>query len=86
MNRHAGLELDAVHRAFDARKAVDGLSLRLAPGEVYALLGPNGAGKTTTLNMSLGFLRPDHGGIRVASKRWPIRSPHARASPTCPRR
>ena len=61
----SALELDSVTLAFAGRPAVDALSLTLEPGEVYALLGPNGAGKTTTLNMILGFLKPDSGGIRV---------------------
>ncbi len=51
--------------------AVDHLSFRIAPGEVFGLLGPNGAGKTTTLRMVLGLLQPDEGyaavdGIRTA--------------------
>lgn len=59
------LLLQSVSIAFHRHRAVDDLSLRLEPGEVYALLGPNGAGKTTTLNMILGFLRPDSGSIHV---------------------
>jgi sodium transport system ATP-binding protein len=45
--------------------AVDHLSLRVEPGEVYGLLGPNGAGKTTTLRMVLGLLEPDEGYAEV---------------------
>lgn len=59
------LQLQSVSIAFNGNSAVSGLSLALAPGEVYALLGPNGAGKTTTLNMILGFLKPDAGTIHV---------------------
>lgn len=59
------LELGSVSMAFNGHRAVDDLSLMLAPGEVYALLGPNGAGKTTTLNMILGFLKPQSGSIHV---------------------
>lgn len=59
------LVLQDVTVSFNAAPAVDALSLRLEPGEVYALLGPNGAGKTTTLNMILGFVSPDSGAIRV---------------------
>ena len=52
-------------------RAVDRLSLRIEPGEVFGLLGPNGAGKTTTLRMILGLLEPDDGyaeveGVRTA--------------------
>lgn len=61
----AVLELDAVTVAFQGRKAVDGLSLTLKAGEVYALLGPNGAGKTTTLNLILGFVGADTGRVVV---------------------
>ncbi|MFK8111610.1 MAG: ATP-binding cassette domain-containing protein [Rubripirellula sp.] len=45
--------------------AVDQLSLKIEPGEVYGLLGPNGAGKTTTLRMVLGLLEPDAGYAEV---------------------
>ncbi|MFF3570790.1 ABC transporter ATP-binding protein [Nocardia jiangxiensis] len=46
-------------------RAVDGLDLVVAPGEVVAFLGPNGAGKSTTIDMLLGLLRPDEGRIGV---------------------
>lgn len=59
------LEVQNVSIDFDGHKALDRLSLSLAPGEVYALLGPNGAGKTTTLNLILGFLKPDSGSIEI---------------------
>ena len=59
------LALDGVSIAFNGNRALDGLSLHLSLGEVYALLGPNGAGKTTTLNLILGFLAPDHGSIMI---------------------
>jgi sodium transport system ATP-binding protein len=49
--------------------AVDHLSFRVAPGEVYGLLGPNGAGKTTTVRMLLGLMRPDDGFAEIAGFR-----------------
>lgn len=49
--------------------AVDQLSFRVEPGEVYGLLGPNGAGKTTTLRMIIGLLSPDDGFASVAGFR-----------------
>jgi ABC-2 type transport system ATP-binding protein len=58
------LEVRQLRKRFD-RPAVDGLDLRVRPGEFYLLLGPNGAGKTTTLRMVSGLLRPDQGTISV---------------------
>jgi ABC-2 type transport system ATP-binding protein len=55
------LEADGLVKEFGSKVAVDGLSLRLAPGEIVGLLGPNGAGKTTTLKILLGMLRPTRG-------------------------
>jgi ABC-2 type transport system ATP-binding protein len=45
--------------------AVDGVDLRVEPGEIYALLGLNGAGKTTTIRMMLGMIRPTGGSARL---------------------
>ncbi len=53
-----------VHR-FGDNIAVDGVDLKVAPGEIYGLLGPNGAGKTTTIRMLATLLRPDSGTAQV---------------------
>ncbi|MFK7928196.1 MAG: ABC transporter ATP-binding protein [Myxococcota bacterium] len=45
--------------------AVDQLTFKVEPGEVYGLLGPNGAGKTTTLRMIATLLNPDSGAIHI---------------------
>ncbi len=58
------LEIKGLKKSF-GRPAVDGLDLRVRPGEFYMLLGPNGAGKTTTLRMVTGLLKPDEGAISV---------------------
>lgn len=50
-------------------KAVDGVSVQVAAGEVYGLLGPNGAGKTTTLRMLLGLLSPTSGEVQIMGTR-----------------
>ncbi|NND97472.1 MAG: ATP-binding cassette domain-containing protein [Pirellulaceae bacterium] len=60
-------------------RAVDDLSFRIEPGEVFGLLGPNGAGKTTTMRMILGLLDPDEGyaevdGIRTADDPIAVKS------------
>lgn len=59
------VELNGLTKTFGTVTAVDGLSLRVQPGEVVAFLGPNGAGKTTTIDMLLGLARPDAGTVRV---------------------
>jgi ABC-2 type transport system ATP-binding protein len=60
------IEADGLTRDFGAKRAVDGLDLRVPQGSVYGFLGPNGAGKTTTLHMLLGILRPSAGSATVA--------------------
>src|SRR5688500_6786336 len=67
-------------KEYDGRRAVDGLDLDIATGEVFALLGPNGAGKTTTMEIREGFRSRDAGEVTVlgqdpeASNRlWGIR-------------
>lgn len=52
-------------KCFGSHKALEAVSLSIAPGEVFCLLGPNGAGKTTTLNLFLGFLAPTQGTASV---------------------
>ncbi len=52
----------------EQRPALDGVSLRLEPGERVALLGPSGAGKTTTANLLLRFLDPDRGRVTIAGR------------------
>jgi ABC-2 type transport system ATP-binding protein len=57
-------------KSFGAVRAVDGVSIQVAPGEVYGVLGPNGAGKTTFLRMLFGLIRPDAGTLRVLGRTW----------------
>ncbi|MEQ5796614.1 ABC transporter ATP-binding protein [Paracoccus sp. NFXS7] len=52
-------------RSFQGLRAVDGMSLSLAQGELLGLIGPNGAGKTTMFNMLAGSLLPSSGQIEV---------------------
>jgi ABC-2 type transport system ATP-binding protein len=59
------IELSEVTKKYGAKTAVDRLSLRIEPGELFAFLGPNGAGKTTTIKLACGLLFPTTGTVRV---------------------
>ena len=59
----AQLYLDGVERSFDGFKAINGLSLYVAKGELRAIIGPNGAGKTTMMDIITGKTRPDKGEV-----------------------
>jgi lipopolysaccharide export system ATP-binding protein len=61
------LQLTAVDlsKSYRGRKVVDGVSLKISPGEVVGLLGPNGAGKTTTFHLLVGLTRPDAGRVML---------------------
>lgn len=61
-----GLEVDRLTVHYGRRVAVNGLSLRAAPGEIIGLLGPNGAGKSTALLAIAGAVMPSAGTITVA--------------------
>src|SRR6187402_448532 len=62
-----GIEVDGLVREFKkGPRAVDGIDLRVAPGEIYGFLGPNGAGKSTTVHMLTTLLPPTAGTARVA--------------------
>jgi ABC-2 type transport system ATP-binding protein len=69
--------INLTKRYEDGQLAVDNLSLKVEPGEIFCMFGANGAGKTTTINILLGFLPPSGGtalveGIDVAKE--PLRS------------
>jgi ABC-2 type transport system ATP-binding protein len=65
--RDNGIEVDGLIRDFKGGvRAVDGIELRVAPGEIYGFLGPNGAGKSTTVLVLTTLLPPTAGSARVA--------------------
>ncbi len=61
------LYLDDVRVSFDGFKAINGLSLDIAPGELRCIIGPNGAGKTTMMDIITGKTRPDSGTVFFGS-------------------
>lgn len=63
------IETDGLTKKFRKVTAVDGLSLRVAEGEIYSFLGLNGAGKTTAIRMLLGMVKPTSGNVWVLGER-----------------
>ena len=67
MSQPNGIEVEGLVRVFKkGPRAVDGIDLEVAPGEIYGFLGPNGAGKSTTVLMLTTLLPPTEGTARVA--------------------
>ena|SRR5438105_1266541 len=70
------LEASALTKTFGGVRALDGVDLLVAPGQVYGLIGPNGAGKTTLVNVISGHLRADGGSIRFDGADVTRSAPH----------
>ena len=79
--------LEGVKKAYGAVRALDGVDLRVEPGECVGLVGHNGAGKSTLMNVLAGTLAPDEGIIAIGGRRrelgltrWPRRTTRASAA------
>lgn len=59
------LDIQHLTKTYGDKKAVDDLTLHIAPGEIYGFIGHNGAGKTTTLKSVVGILQFDQGEITI---------------------
>ena len=62
------LNIQHLTKTYSGKKAVDDLSLHIAPGEIYGFIGHNGAGKTTTLRCVVGILQFDAGEITIGGR------------------
>ena len=65
MEEKTMLEIKNLTKTYGEKRAVDSLSLSIAPGEIYGFIGHNGAGKTTTLKSVAGILQFDEGEIKI---------------------
>lgn len=60
------LQTEELTKDYGRHRALDGMSLGVAPGEVFGLLGPNGSGKSTAIRLLLGFIQPTAGRASIA--------------------
>jgi iron complex transport system ATP-binding protein len=74
------LELESVRVVARGRALLDGVSLRVEPGQFVALVGPNGAGKTSLLRAALGLMHPSSGSVRLGGANVTSLDPRARAA------
>ncbi|MCL5801805.1 MAG: ATP-binding cassette domain-containing protein [Gammaproteobacteria bacterium] len=75
----AVIEAQGLRKFYGGVPVVDGVDLRVRPGDCFGLLGPNGAGKTTTLRMLLGVTPPGGGALKVLGYPVPERAREMRA-------
>jgi ABC-2 type transport system ATP-binding protein len=61
----AAIDISGVDKRFGSVRALEGVTFRVAPGEMFGVIGPDGAGKTTLLRLICGLLRPDAGSVRL---------------------
>jgi len=65
------VDVEGVQKSFGGLRALDGVTMRIRPGEIYGLLGPNGAGKTTLIRAIVGLVAPESGTVTVLGRRMP---------------
>ena len=74
------LALRGIQLSFGNVKAIDGLDLDVAPGQIHGLIGPNGSGKTTTLNVISGYYAAKGGAMTLGADTLPAGMPALRAA------
>ena len=62
------LEMDGVTKRFGGLTAIDSLSFKIEPGQIYSLIGPNGAGKSTVFNVITGIYTPTEGAVHFEGR------------------
>jgi phospholipid/cholesterol/gamma-HCH transport system ATP-binding protein len=67
-NHHAAIAVDELRKAFGAQKVLNGITLRVAPGETLAVLGRSGTGKSVLLKLLIGLEAPDSGSVRICGQ------------------
>ncbi len=72
----ATLRLTGIRKSFGATRALRGVSLEIAPGEVHALIGENGAGKSTLMKVLSGAHKPDDGAMELGGRPYAPANPH----------
>ena len=65
------VEVDNVHKAFEEKVVLDGVTCRIPAGKISVVMGPSGTGKSVLLRHIVGLLYPDRGDVRVAGKSVP---------------
>ncbi|RXK00904.1 ABC transporter ATP-binding protein [Arcobacter sp. CECT 8986] len=70
------LEIENVSKFFFGLVAIDDLTIKVKPGQIYGIIGPNGAGKTTLFNCVTGIYRPEKGSIKYKGEDITGMSPH----------
>ena len=73
------VKLERISLNFGGLKALSGIDISLASGEVHAVIGPNGAGKTTLVNVLTGFYQPSEGRVLIDGQPRALTSLHASA-------
>lgn len=63
--RKTALSIKNITKIYGKKRAADGVTFDIYPGEIFGFLGPNGAGKTTVIKSILGFIFPDEGEVRI---------------------
>ena len=74
------LELKALSKHFGGVRAVDGVDLAVAEGEILGLIGPNGSGKSTIVNLVCGLTEPNAGQVRFRGADISTTAPHIRVA------